>query len=163
MVPPLSKIILAPMLNLTQFCLLAAGTTIIFVILNVVLLLNVPVLKRILIDRMVKISTLKYDNFRDSFLGLEMLKTCFKQFWLTSFMSIRKGCIINAENYVVCRVSSSSREGTSDGMDAADGVDLNANYEGSVEQKKSITKNFIDLGIMARKGVPLVLNFGSCS
>jgi len=155
--------ILSPILRLAQFCLLAAGTTIIFVILNVILLLNIPVLKRILINRMIKISTLKYDNFRDSFLGLEMLKTCFKQFWLTSFMSIKKGCVIKAEKYVVCRVPSASRESIGDGIDAADGVDLNANYECSVEQKKSIPKNFTDLSSMTRKGVPLVLNFGSCS
>ena len=116
--------------------------------------------RRILVDRMQRISSLDYDNFRDSLLGIEMLKTCFKQLWLDCFMSIKKGCTIEPETYILLRVLNRSQDGKDD---AADAVDLNANYTGTVEQNKEIPDDCVNLGIIARKGVPLVLNFGSCS
>ena len=155
--------ILSKMFRFLQFCLKAASVALMFLILKVVIILNIPIVKRVFIDRMVKVSTLKYDDLKDSLLSIKMLKACWKQTWLDCFMSVKRGCTIEEENYLMCKVSSQSQD-TKDNVDGGDDrVDQNANFMGAVQEYKETQDNFVTLGHIARKGVPLVLNFGSCS
>lgn len=155
--------ILAKMFRVLQFCLKAASVAALFIILRVVFILNIPIVKKMLTDHMMKVSTLEYDDFKDSFLGIEMLKTCWKQLWLDCFMTFKTGCTIEADNYLVCRIPSQSQDINDNFDDGDDCVDQNANFVGSVEDYMETPDDFITLGTIARKGVPLVLNFGSCS
>ena len=143
-----------------QFTIQAVAVTALFLVSNILLLFRVSVFERMMVTRMQKISTLNYDDFKDSFVGKEMLKTCWKQLWLDCFKSVQKGCIIEPKEYMLCSVPV---EAEAYATDTKDGSDLNANYLGSLEPYSTTLDDFVNIGNLARQDVPLVLNFGSCS
>lgn len=113
-----------------------------------------------IVDKMKEMSTLPYEDFADSLLGLQMLKTCWKHLWLDAFKSVKKGRKVDAEKYVLCSVPSRP---SAENDDWADGFDINANYQEGKEPCDIKPNQFVSLAEIARKDVPLVLNFGSCS
>lgn len=134
--------------------------SIVFCLCNALIMLKVPVFHKMVIDKMSKLSTLKNEDFVDSLFSFEMLETCMKQIWLDVFKTIKKGCTVEAGRFTLCSVSMEQSKSTDERVD---GMDSNGNYQQYEEPSNAIPSNFVSLASLARKDVPLVLNFGSCS